>query len=57
MQKNFKQNGIQTENYNLRGKIKKHYQPTNNNKNKNNGVLYEALANIKRSHSRSITCE
>lgn len=24
---------------------------------KNYGVLYEALANIKRSHSRSITCE
>lgn len=29
----------------------------NNNKIKNYGVLYEALANIKRSHSRSITCE
>ena len=48
---------MQKENYNLIGKNKKHHQPTNNNKTKNNEVLYEALANIKRSNSRSIKCE
>ena len=47
MQKNFKQNGIQKENYNLKGEIKN--TNNQNNKNKNKRVIYEALANKLRS--------
>ena len=42
----FGRNGIQKENYNLKGENEnrkwKYTNQTNNNKNKNNGVLYEA---------------
>ena len=52
MMKNLQVEFIQKEKYKMKWNEKPKQQ-----KNKNNGVLYEAIVNIKRSYSRSIICE